>query len=261
MSFIKKCLKKSIGLLSNNIVLNNIIILLRLDDKIHKSKNPYLSFKPLQSKSTQENAGYSNRPEINEVITKSKQDLLNAVLKYCNANDRILDIGCGPGMYLELFKERDFSLLATDINEEMLVYAKKNVPLATTFHGNFLKISIPEKVNFVYCIGVLIYIGRNDIVAFFKKIYGNLTPNGILYLNYPHAISLGDVLYNDLTYIQYSPKVIEKLIAPYFEIVVHHHAFDGRKVAWFDKKPYKSLNPDTDRTYKNSYLLIAKKKR
>lgn len=230
-----------------------------LENKVYRRLNPYLGFK-LKKKNIQENAGYSDRPEINEVLSISKKDLMTCVDAYCAPNSHILDIGCGPGMYLSLFKETKFNLSATDINEDMVAEAKKNVPEATVYKGNFLEVAIAQKFSFIYCIGVLIYIGRTDMDVFFRKIYSQLNENGILYLNYPHAISLGDVLYKDLSYIQYSPVVIEKLIAPYFEIIEHRHAFDKRKVGYYDKKPYKSLNPDTHRTYKNSYLLIAKKK-
>ncbi|MBA2611561.1 MAG: methyltransferase domain-containing protein [Bacteroidetes bacterium] len=227
---------------------------------VYHSANPYHVFKSAATKTTQENAGYSIRPEINEVIEKSKADLEQAVYGFCPSEGKILDIGCGPGMYLQLFKESSLDLYATDINHSMLEEAQKIVPRANFIAGDFMDLPLNIKFNFIYCIGVLIYIPKQSIEEFFKKIHGKLEANGILYLNYPHAISWLDTVYNDLTYIQYSPKAIEKIIEPYFEIVKHEQAFDGRKVGAYDNKPYKSLNPNTDRTYKNSYLLIAQKK-
>ncbi len=244
----------------NNFIVNFFIRLFGLEKSIYHNRNPYLLFKPKEIKSTQENAGYSNRPEINEVIEKSKADLLATISKFCANGGKILDIGCGPGMYLELFKDSKYVLTATDINRLMLEVASRNVSGATFIHGDFMALKFNGKFNFVYCIGVLIYIPKHTIQLFFKKIYDNLESNGVLYLNYPHAISWLDTVYNDLTYIQYSPKAIEKFIEPYFKIIKHEHAFDGRKVSSYDTKPYKSLNPNTLRTYKNSYLLIAQKK-
>ena len=231
-----------------------------LEKFVYQTLNPYLSFKTNTSKTTQENAGYSIRPEINEVLEKSKADLQLAVSTHCKPGDAILDIGCGPGMYLSLFKNNNYQLVATDINSTMLSEAKKIVQNANYIHGDFMEITLENKFNFIYCIGVLIYVPRYRIESFFKKIYDSLEDDGVLYLNYPHALSWLDTVYNDLTYIQYSPKLIEKFIEPYFTIVKHEHAFDGRKIGLYDTKPYKSLNPNTDRTYKNSYLLIAQKK-
>ncbi len=244
----------------NNSISNFFIRVLKLEKVIYDTKKTYIHFKTNTAKSIQENAGYSNREDINEVLDKSKQDLRNAIHLNVKENAIILDIGCGPGMYLNLLKENLYQLHATDINESMISEAKKNVPQATYYTGNFIDITINQKFDFIYCIGVLIYIGRNDLDVFIKKVYNLLNDGGTFYLNYPHAITLGDLYYSDLTYIQYSPKLIGKLIHPYFNIQVHHHAFDGRKVDNYDKTPYKSLNPNTNRTYKNSYLLIAKKK-
>lgn len=246
--------------ITHNVLLNNLLILFGVDGRVARRMNPYLAFESNAGKSVQENAGYSNRQEINEVLCKSKADLQQAVTTHVKAGERMLDIGCGPGMYLSLFKDSAYELHATDINASMLAEAARQVPQASFYKGDFLSVEIPGRFQFVYCIGVLIYISRGDIGHFIKKIHEHLEPGGVLYLNYPHALSLGDVLYKDITYVQYSPLVIEKLILPHFDILEHHHAFDGRVISRYDSRPYKSLNPDTDRTYKNSYLLIAKKK-
>jgi SAM-dependent methyltransferase len=244
--------------LTHNFVLNNFIIWLGLEHFVNTKVNPYRSFKIDKNKNTQENSGYSDRAEINEVIEKSKRDLVAAANEF-SQGEKILDIGCGPGMYLKLFDKR-FKLSGTDINEDMLKEAKINNPEAKFYHGPFLDININEKFDFIYCIGVIIYVPRSEIKDFLNKAADLLDKGGILYLNYPHAISLLDVLFSDLSYMQYSPRLIEKLLNDKFEIIRHEQAFDGRKVGLFDKTPYKSLNPKAKRTYKNSYLLIARKK-
>lgn len=244
----------------NNFIINFFIRILGLEHAVYHRANPYLTFKPKAALSTQENAGYSNRAEINEVIEKSKSDLLKAVETFCPINGKILDIGCGPGMYLELFKEKNYQLYATDLNKHMIEAARLKVPGANFKTGDILEIKLDEKFNFIYCIGMLVYIPKSGIKKFFSKISSVLETGGIFYLNYPHAISAADVLYNDLIYIKYSPLFIEELARHDFEILKHGQAFDGRKVEAYDKHPYKSLNPMTDRTYKNSYLLIAKKR-
>ncbi|MEO6306205.1 MAG: class I SAM-dependent methyltransferase [Bacteroidia bacterium] len=222
-------------------------------------KNPYLSFELAETKSTQENAGYSNKPEINEVLKKSKADLTKTVSEFCVEGNKVLDLGCGPGMYLELFKDTPYQLFAIDISQVMINDAKKIIPKAQFFHGDFIELLLDKKFNFIYCMGVLIYIPPHSIKTFFKKVYDSLEPNGIFYLNYPHAISWFDTVYNDITYIQYSPKKIESIIKPYFKIIKHEQAFDGKKVGAYDKNPYKSSSAGLGRTYKNSYLLIVQR--
>ncbi len=260
MSFLKKIVKLIFHRTLNNFVINFFIIKFKLEKVIYKFSNPYLKFSVQNNKSIQENAGYSLRPEIDEVLIKSKLDLQTYSKNYLSEGASILDIGCGPGMYLSLFQNSNLQLFATDLNADMIEYSKRHIPNCKYYQGSFLDIEFLETYNFVYCIGVLVYIPLSDIKKFIQKLYSILKPNSILYLNYPHAISLFDYLYNDLTYIQYAPQRVEEWLEPYFTIIKHEHAFDGRKVETYDKQPYKSLNPNTTRTYKNSYLLIAQKK-
>lgn len=241
-------------------VINNILIALGKDSYFSQRGNPYTTYVPAGSKSVQENAGYSNREEINQVLAKSKKDLLLIAQTQLKDQAKILDIGCGPGMYLSLFKDLPYELHATDINGGMLRLAKQEVPRAVFYEGDINGISINEKFDFIYCIGVLIYIPPSRLRPFIEKIVSLLNDEGILYLNFPHAISFWDSWYKDITYVQYSPSYLRKVLAPYFEVLADHHAFDNRRVEGYDKTPYKSLNPDTHRTYKNSYLLVAKKK-
>lgn len=247
--------------LTNNVVVNNILIALGKDRYLSRRGNPYTTYVPAGSKSVQENAGYSNREEINQVLARSKKDLLLTAQTQLKAQAKILDIGCGPGMYLSLFKDGPYELHATDINAGMLALAKKEVPQAVFYEGDINDIAISETFDLIYCIGVLIYIPPSGLRAFIEKIVSLLSDEGILYLNFPHAISVWDSWYRDITYVQYSPSHVRKVLAPYFEIVADHHAFDNRRIDRYDQTPYKSLNPDTHRTYKNSYLLIAKKKK
>lgn len=244
--------------LSHNFIFNKFLIAIKIDKKVASFTNPYLSLTPNKDKTVQENAGYSIRPEINEVLEKSKKDLLNSIEVNLKSGDSILEIGCGPGMYLNLILNQ-YKKTACDINTGLLEIAKKQVPDAKFYSGNFTSIPFNETFDFIYCIGVLIYFTPTELKEVLNKMYQLLNSGGILYLNYPHAISKADVRFTDLTYVQYSPAYIEKLIKNKFEIISHQHAFDERIIETFDKQPYKSLNPNTNRTYKNSYLLVAKK--
>jgi SAM-dependent methyltransferase len=257
---LKHIVKRSLYFLTNNVVVNNILIALGKDRYFSQRGNPYTTYVPAGSKSVQENAGYSNREEINQVLEKSKSDLLQITQAHLQANAKILDIGCGPGMYLSLFKDLPYELHATDINSGMLALAKKEVPRAIFYEGDIHDVTINETFDLIYCIGVLIYIPPSGLQAFIKKITSLLNDGGILYLNFPHAISFWDTWYKDIAYVQYSPAQLRKVLAPWFDVVTDHHAFDNRVIEQYDKTPYKSLNPDTHRTYKNSYLLVAKKK-
>lgn len=242
----------------NNILFNNVLLFFKLDNKIFNFINPYNNYSPEEGKSLQEIAGYSHNNQINQVLKKSHEDLSYAVNKYLNPGDKILDIGCGPGLFLTDFVN-EYEIFGSDISEEMIKLAKKNTKSGVFFCGDFFKIDFPMKFNFIYCIGVLVYVPRSKIESFFEKVYDNLYEGGVFYLNYPHALSIKDVFYGDISYFQHSPKMIEKKAKLFFNIQKHQHAFDGRVIDNYDKSPYISINSNFDKTYKNSYLLIAKK--
>jgi SAM-dependent methyltransferase len=256
----KTKIKKTLRFLFNNVLFNNLMILLGLENKIKRHYNIYVDFKPDPNKSLQEIAGFSNRPEINEVLSKIHQVLIQTRDKYLPNQAHVLDIGCGPGLYLKNFPEPYFKIFAIDINKNMLEIAKRENPTLEFFHGDFISTEINEKFNLIYSIGMLCYIARNDIEKFFVKVHQLLEEKGIVFISYPHAISKWDLFYPDLSYIQYSPGLIESIVQPYFNILQHEHILDGRKIQDFDKNPYPNLNQNVNRTYRNSYLLVAQKK-
>jgi SAM-dependent methyltransferase len=236
------------------------MIALRLENRIKTFIHPYLEFQPPHGKTLQEVAGFSLRPEINETLEKIHSKLKDTSKKFLPAyGGNVLDIGCGPGLYMDDF-DKCHKLYGIDISKEMIKIASSRIPHAKFFEGDFLKIQINESFHLIYSIGMLCYISRCDIEKFFSKIHALLLADGILFLSYPHAISKWDLYYPDLSYIQYSPSLIEKIVSEKFEIIEHIHGLDGRIVGKYDVSPYKSLNPGTHRTYKNSYLLIARKR-
>jgi SAM-dependent methyltransferase len=250
---------KFIKTIISNVFTNKFLIFFGLDNFLIKRINPYLSFKPSNDKSLQEIAGFSHRPEIDEVLLQNHKVLASTVQTYIPNGGKVLDIGCGPGLYLKDFGDK-YVLYGQDISQSMIDIAKKELPRGNFINGNILDVELPRELDLIYCIGVLIYIPPSQLDKFFDKIFAHLNNGGILFLNYPHAISFFDLLYSDLTYVRYSPRKIEKIISKKFNILHHSHAVDNRVVNSYDKNPYKSLNPEVDKTYRNSYLLIAQKK-
>lgn len=244
----------------NNVFVNNIAILTGTETRLKRIQHPYVSFAPRDDKSLQENAGFSDRPEINEAVQRTHDDLhrVARLLPKNDAKNRVLDIGCGPGLYLQEFDPESFDVTGIDLNEGMRRLAQRQVPHARIIAGNFLDADMGGPFDLVYSIGVFIYIGRSEISGFFAKVRQLLSPGGLFFLNYQHALSLWDLVYPDLTYIQYSPHLVERVATRHLAVVEHHHAFDDRTIELYDRKPYKSLNPNTHRTFRNSSVIILR---
>ena len=248
----------------NNVAINNLAIRLRLERRLKDLQHPYRRFVPRSTKSHQENAGFSDRPEINQALTRTHADLAQVAKlavgdRGARPLARVLDIGCGPGLYLRDFPVDQYSVTGIDINPGMCQLARASVPHATILEGDFTEVQTGGDFDLIYSIGVFIYICRMDVDRFFAKVHRSLRIGGMFFLNYQHALSLWDLAYPDLTYIQYSPVFVERIAKRYLEVVDHRHAFDDRRIGLYDGSPHKSSNPNTDKTFLNSSILIARR--
>ncbi len=240
--------------LTNNRFSNAILIFLKLDGWMTSKFGIYKRIRINKNLSLQEMAGFSNTPEINEVLNKTHNDLNNFISQNAEKGDAILDIGCGAGAYLKDFY-LNYNCTGIDLNIDMIDRGKLDFPSVHFIYGNILDCNFKNKFKLIYCISVIEFIPPSKLDSFFRKIADNLEDGGYLYLNYPPALKKEDLYYPDLYYIEYTPNYIEKSIEKYFEIIKHEHAFDGRKFKYFDPKPY----GNGERIFKNAYVLTAKK--
>ena len=247
----------------NNVVVNNAAILLGLESKIRVSHHPYQKWTNAGETSLQRLAGFADRPEINQTIAATHAHLARVASERIpaqgSAKRRVLDFGCGPGLYLKDFSPDQWDATGIDMNDTICAVARQTCPSGEILHGNFLSLNLPVPYDLIYSVSVLEYIARTSLDDLFQKTSRSLNPGGVLFLNYPHAVSRWDLWYPDLSYIQYSPRLIQKVASRYLEIVEHRHAFDDRVIDKYDQSPYPSLNPNTQKSFRNSTVLIARR--
>lgn len=241
--------------LTNNVIVNNLIIALKLDNKKELSAGQWKAFKYNEQKSIQQNAGFSHTPEVEEAIKKVKDKLVSTLKTYVKPQSNVLDFGCGPGIYMKLLSN-NYKVFGIDVSEGMLSAAHHELPIAKFYLGNFLSANFEERYSAIYSISVLEYVPVSAIDEFFKKCSDNLEPGGIIFIQYPHALRKLDLYYPDRNYISYSPKLIDNTASNYFNIINHEQSFDGRPVCDYDGKPYVT----DSKVFRNGYLLIAQKK-
>lgn len=241
--------------LTNNILINNLLIALKLDAKKELPAGHWKAFKYDDKKSIQQNAGFSHTPEVEEALQLIKSKLTQTLKTNIQHGSRILDIGCGPGIYMDLLKD-NYQVSGIDVSEEMLVAASRILPKNELYKGNFLNAEFKENFDAIYSISVLEYVPVSQISRFFEKCSELLNKDGILFIQYPHALKRSDLYYPDRNYINYSPLQIEKIAQKFFSVLEHKQSFDGRPICNFDTSPY----PTSSKTFKNGYLLIARKK-
>jgi SAM-dependent methyltransferase len=246
----------------NNIIFNNILIFFKLDDWFAHYINTYNyqnDHNPDNTKTLQEIAGYSETPEMNELLSDihSELDLAQKLVKV--ESPKVLDIGCGPGLFLKNLDGR-FEKHGIDITPGMIKLAIDEVPKGTFITGDFLQEKVDAPFNMIFSVGTLMYLSKGTMKKFKNKIAASIGDKGVVFLSYPHAISKRDLYFPDLTYTQYSPKYLEKLFGNEFEIIQHSRAVDKEKIGDFDRKPFVNPKNSAFKTYKNSSILILRKK-
>jgi 2-polyprenyl-3-methyl-5-hydroxy-6-metoxy-1,4-benzoquinol methylase len=243
------------NLLSNNRFINNLLIATGYDAKLQMAAKQWKLFSYNSSKTIQENAGFSHTKEVEDALSIVKQKLTDTLKTHVAPNGKILDFGCGPGIYMKML-DKDYTVEGIDVSEAMIASAKEQLPQNTFYCGNFLHTNFSTTYQAIYSISVLEYVPVSRIEEFFQKCASILDPNGIIFIQYPHALKKADLYYPDRNYITYSPAFITRIASAYFDILENKQSYDGRETCDYDRKPY----PTTSKVFTNGYLLIAKKK-
>ena len=99
---------------------------------------------------------------------------------------KLLEIGCGPGNITKYLWEQnnDFSIVAIDISEEMVKYAKSNVPTADVFRLDCRDV---KRINLIFdavvCGFCLPYLDKTESNKLIQDIASMLHPGGWLYMS------------------------------------------------------------------------------
>ena len=94
---------------------------------------------------------------------------------------KVLDVGCGNGRLLEVFKNKEIKYLGVDSNEKLIELARSRFPKFQFTVGDILELGkIPEiNFNFVFCVAVLHHLPGTDLrVAALKQLKNKIISDG-----------------------------------------------------------------------------------
>lgn len=142
---------------------------------------------------------YNSRDDYFARVIQRRKDYAMDMIRQLPAipPGRVLDIGCGSGVYLEELIGMGFEACGMDISEEMLAVTRSR--LAAAVAGGRLQLAqgdvehIPfasGSFDLVICIGVFGYLLRDE--AAIAEILRVLKPGGYLLLNLTNMYSLSD---------------------------------------------------------------------
>lgn len=94
----------------------------------------------------------------------------------------ILDVACGTGNHAALLKERGYSILGVDINEEMLEIARQKVKDVEFIEGDMRQLKIGKKFDAVLCLfsSIAYNPSYGELEQTLKNFYYHLKEDGIL---------------------------------------------------------------------------------
>lgn len=264
-TFLKKVFSKGFYLAANNVFINPLLVRFKKDNlpKIYLRQNDWSTRKYQEDKTLQENVGCSHIIYIQNLVDDTHLTFKRFVKENLQPGQSVLDIGCGTGLFLKDLQGLNLNLSGIDLNGPFLEKAQELVPEAKLQKGNFLDdFETNEKFDLISCFSVLMYIEPSKLNSFFQKINFLLKKDGLVFIQYIHALSKYDLLYPDITYIKYSPRKIEEIVSSNFEIVKHEHFYYSHKAKEYDLKRFYFPDGNKNRldTIENSYLLILKKK-
>ncbi|TLG77311.1 class I SAM-dependent methyltransferase [Culicoidibacter larvae] len=94
-------------------------------------------------------------------------------------NSRLLDLGCGPGIYATIFAEYGFAVTGIDFSARSIAYAKKQNPTIDYFYQNYLDLEYVGEfdiITLIYCdFAVLPPESQQNLL---QRIYRALKPGG-----------------------------------------------------------------------------------
>lgn len=95
------------------------------------------------------------------------------------AGSRILDLGCGPGLYTQRLSNMGYNVTGVDFSKRSIAYAKEHDIQSTYIYQNYLEMDYVEEFNtitLIYCdYGALTFSERQTLLA---KVYRALKPGG-----------------------------------------------------------------------------------
>ena len=135
--------------------------------------DPYIQHQMLKEHLNPNSDGASRKQESILKIT-------DFVVKHSKPASRLLDLGCGPGLFTSLLKDKGFEITGIDINKASIEYASKKGNDIHYIWGNYINeypVGKYDTVIMIYCdLGTHSDKNRDKLL---KNIYLSLNKEGV----------------------------------------------------------------------------------
>ncbi len=126
------------------------------------------------------------------------------ILKEFNKDRRILELGCGRGIFLEFLINNGYkNVFGIDVSKEQINIAKaQNLNAEEIGVLEYLK-SNNEKFDLIFAIDLIEHFHKNELIPLFEDIYNNLNNGGAFVFHTPNGLGINAnrIIYGDLTHL------------------------------------------------------------
>jgi SAM-dependent methyltransferase len=99
----------------------------------------------------------------------------------------ILDLGCGPGRDLMVFKSLGHTAVGLDGSENFVAMAREH-SACEVLHQDFLALDLEkERFHGVFANAVLFHVPSQELLRVLRQLWQTLQPGGILFSSNPHG--------------------------------------------------------------------------
>lgn len=114
--------------------------------------------------------------------TDFNNQVVDKFIKHITTGKKVLDVGCGIGLNLQIFSERNLTPTGIDFSHEMVLFAKKRNPKTLILEGNFLETDILGPFDAIFAQAFIHLLPKPEAEIALEKIYNLLRPGGVAYL-------------------------------------------------------------------------------
>ncbi|GBD88589.1 cyclopropane-fatty-acyl-phospholipid synthase [bacterium BMS3Abin03] len=169
-------------------------------------------------------------------ITKYRYQYL-PILKEFNKDVRILELGCGRGIFLEFLINNGYkNVFGIDVSKEQIDIAKaQNLNVEEISVLEYLK-NNNEKFDLIFAIDLIEHFYKDELIPLFEGIYNNLKNGGAFVFHTPNGLGINAnrIIYCDLTHLT--------IFAPNSAIQILK-LVGFNKIKFYETEPYaKNLN-------------------
>lgn len=183
-----------------------------------------------------------------------KNNFIRLYEKYCNSFDTVLDIGCGPGNYFDIYRSKKLQITGLDFSEQQLNRARDAYPEAELFLGTIDAIDKNKKFDLIVSIGVTQYV--EDIEDFLSQISNHLSDKGIAVISFLNDKTVKPKDELDKKMFHYSKGELQNLLSQYYKIIDYKRIYVMPENLKFIKPILRVMNPPL---LNHAFMFVLKK--